>query len=208
MQSKAKDTGVNKKRKTLSRSSKDSVCQAPVVLFLLTLFLFGGGACAYHFRAVGKPVGLDIKSIAVPLVESPASTLGFEGQFTRIIRQQFIDHSALQVVSRDQAEAVLEIRITRIASNPQSYATTQTVIQGKTLNYEVTSSRWLWVRMDARLVNRKTGAVIWHLKGVEEKAAYTVSPDPLQTRYNRQAAVETIAQDVANRVYAQTMERF
>jgi Lipopolysaccharide-assembly len=184
------------------------VFKGSAALFLLTLFLVGGGACAYHFQAVGKPVGLDIQSIAVPLVESPASTLGFEGQFTRIIRQQFIDHSALQVVSRDQADAVLELHITQIRSDPQSYETTRNVVQGRTLSYEVTKTRWLWLKMNARLVNRKSGTAIWNLKGMEEKAAYTVSSDPLETRYNRQAAVQTIAQNMANRLYAQTMERF
>lgn len=208
VQSKAKATGLNGKRQTLSRSSKDSVFKGPAALFLLSLFLFGWGACAYHFQAVGRPIGLNIKSIAVPMVESPSSTLGFEGLFTRIIREQFIDHSALRVVSKDQADVVLEIRITRIGSNPQSYATTQNTVQGRTLSYEVTNSRWLWVKMNARLVNSKSGTTIWALKGMEERAAYAVSSDPLVTRYNRQAAVQAIAQNVANRVYAQTVERF
>ena len=178
------------------------------VLPFLAFLALGGGSCSYHFQQTGKPQGLQISSIAVPMVKSPASTLGFEGDFTRVIREEFIDHSGLPVVSKENADAVLEIRITRIGSDPLTYDVTQNTVQGRTFNYATTSSRWLWLRMDARLVDRASGRILWDQRGVTDKALYSVSTDPLETRYNRTLAVKTIARNLAKRVYAQTMERF
>jgi hypothetical protein len=188
--------------KTRSRGFYRSVL--PVLAFLA----LGGGSCSYHFQQTGKPEGLQISSIAVPMVKSPSSTLGFEGDFTRIVREEFIDNSGLSVVSKESADAVLEIQITRIGSDPLTYNVTQSSVQGRTFDYATTSSKWLWLKMDARLIDRVSGRILWDQKGVTDKASYSVSTDPLKTRYYRTLAVKTIARNLAKRVYAQTMERF
>ncbi len=179
-----------------------------LAVLLLVFLALGGGSCGYHFQQTGKPHGLEIGSIAIPMVKSPASTLGFEGTFTRIIREEFIDHSGLAVVPKEQADAVLEMRIARIGSDPLTYEVTQTSVQGRTVNYEATSSRWLWVTLDARLIDRASGRILWEQTGVKEKASYAVSTDPLETRYNRRLAIRKIARNLAKKAYAQTMERF
>lgn len=168
----------------------------------------GGSSCGYHFQQTGRPHGLKIRSIAIPMVKSPASTLGFEGAFTRVIREEFIDHSGLAVVSKEEADAVLEMRIDRITSDPLAYDVTQSNVQGGTVNYETTSSRWLQVTMNTRLIDRASGKVLWEERGEKEKASYAVTSDPLETRYNRRMALRKIARTFAKKAYAQTMERF
>ncbi|OPX38886.1 MAG: hypothetical protein B1H13_10605 [Desulfobacteraceae bacterium 4484_190.3] len=153
----------------------------------------GGSSCGYHFQQTGRPHGLKIRSIAIPMVKSPASTLGFEGAFTRVIREEFIDHSGLAVVSKEEADAVLEMRIDRITSDPLAYDVTQSNVQGGTVNYET---------------DRASGKVLWEERGEKEKASYAVTSDPLETRYNRRMALRKIARTFAKKAYAQTMERF
>jgi hypothetical protein len=177
------------------------------ILFLV-FFALGAGSCAYRFQQIGKPHGLEITSIAIPMVKSPSSTLGFETEFTRNIREEFIDYSGLPVVSKEGADGVLEIRITRIGSNPFTYTADERNVQGRTVQYETTSRRWLWVKMDARLVDRASGRILWEQKGMEDKAYYQVTTDPLQTRYYRRLAVGQVARNLAKKIYAQTMERF
>lgn len=194
-----------KRKKNVEQKLKE---RYGLAVFFLVFIALGGGSCSYHFQQTGKPSGLEIGSIAISMVKSPASTLGFEGTFTRVIREEFIDHSSLAVVPKEKADAVLEMRITRIGSNPLTYDVTQTTVQGRTVNYEVTSSRWLWVTMDARLIDRASGKVIWEQTEVKEKASYAVTSDPLETRYNRRLALGEIARNLARKAYAQTMERF
>lgn len=187
----------------VTRTGKKSWSGAFVILFFVVL-----NGCGYHFQQTGKIHGLEIASIAIPMVKSPSSTLGFEGIFTRIVREEFIDHSALSVVPRENADAVLEMRITRIETDPLTYDVTQTRVQDRTVDYATTSSRWLRVILDARLIDRISGKTLWTQTGMHEKGSYAVTVDPLQTRYNRDLALSTIARSLAKKMYAQTMERF
>ena len=75
-------------------------------LTILSLVLLASG-CGYHFRPTGNPVGLQIESLAIPLMESTSSSLGFEGDFTRFIREEFASHAKFPLVSREEASTVL-----------------------------------------------------------------------------------------------------
>jgi hypothetical protein len=164
--------------------------------------------CGYHFRPTGKPIGLQIDSLAIPLMESTSSSLGFEGDFTRVIREEFASHSKFPLVSREKASTVLIGKVTDIKTDPYTYNLTQTVVAGEETNYSTTSARWLYIKLDVKLVDRKTGEVIWHDKKMEEKTTFAVGTDPLANRYNEKRAVQVIARTLAERIYLKTMERF
>lgn len=178
----------------------------PGVLSVFIVLLLAG--CGYHLRQSGRPLGLKIQSLAVPMVKSPASTLGFEGEFTKIIREEFISHSSLELVSRDKADAILMASVSRINTRAIGYDITRNTFQDHTINYQVTNKRRIWVRVDARLIDRKSGALVWQEKDIREQADFVVSQNPLETRYNRQLAVRSMARNVASRLFALTMERF
>mgnify|MGYP001226688236 CR=1 FL=1 len=164
----------------------------PFVLVLLLLWSMG---CGYTLQATGKPKGLTISSLAIPLMKSPSASLGFEGDFTRMIRQEFVSHSQIPLVSRQKAAMVLEGTV------PLSYRISQD-------DFEVTTSRWLKIRLSARLVEKASGRIVWDDPQMEEKAAFTVTSDPIRTRYNRRKAAEKIARLLSERIYLKTMERF
>ena len=175
---------------------------------LLCLFLLTALGCGYHFRMTGEPIGIKIESLAIPLIESSSSSLGFEGDFTKIIRNEFISHAKVPIVPKDEAAAVLIGKVYEIETEPYTYNLFQTTVQGQVTTHEVTSARWLKIRLDARLVDRATGKAIWEDKGMEEKATFSVGTDPLAERYNKRKAVRAIAQSLAERIYLKTMERF
>jgi hypothetical protein len=164
--------------------------------------------CGYHFSAEGEPVGIKIRSLAIPLMESTSSDLGFESEFTKTIRDEFISHADVPLVSRDKAEMVLIGKIYEIKTKPLTYDVTENTVQGETTYYEVTDSRRLFIRLEAKLLERATGRIIWEEKNMQEKARYAVTEDPLTNRYNRQKAVNEIAGRLADRIYLKTMERF
>ena len=164
--------------------------------------------CGYRFQADGKPEGVDIPSLAIPLMESSSSTLGFESDFTRVIREAFISHADVPLVPREEAAMVLIGKISEIRSEPLTYDITEMNVQGEKTYYEVTDSRRLMVRLDAKLVESGTGKIIWKEDGMEEKARYLVTSDPLTDRYNKKMAIEEIARRLVDRLYLKTMERF
>ena len=178
----------------------------PILAVLSFLMLVVG--CGYHFRPTGNPVGLEIESLAIPLMESTSSSLGFEGDFTRIIREEFASHAKFPLVSREKASTVLIGKVYDIKTDPYTYNLTQTMVAGEKANYSTTGSRWLNINLDVKLVDRNTGKVIWHDKKMEEKTTFAVGTDPLANRYNEKRAVQVLARALAERIYLKTMERF
>jgi hypothetical protein len=190
----------------MSLSSKPYKAILPI-LAVLWFLMFAAG-CGYHFRPTGKPVGLQIESLAIPLMDSTSSSLGFEGDFTRIIREEFASHARFPLVSREKASTVLIGKVYDIKTNPYTYNITETDVQGKKTRYSTTNARWLKIKLDVKLLDRKTGKVIWHDKEMEEKTTFAVGTDPLTNRYNEKRAVQELARILAQRIYLQTMERF
>jgi len=177
-----------------------------IVIFSLALIFSG---CGYHLQADGEPVGIDIPSLAIPLMESTSSTLGFEADLTRVIRDEFISHSKVPLVPRDEAEIVLIGKISEVRTDSPTYDMTSTNnVSGNNTYYAVTNSRRLWITLDAKLLEKATGKTIWKEDGMEEQARYVVSSDPLTNRYNEKMAVEKIARRLVDRLYLKTMERF
>ena len=176
-----------------------------VLIVLSGCFLLG---CGYGFRATGEPLGMRFESIAIPMIESASSNMGFEADFTRIIREEFISHVKVPLVPIEDAQAVLNGRIYDIRTEPLSYNLQQQTVSGVVTTYEVTRSRKLIVKLDMRLTDKSTGKVIWHDRAMEEKASFVVDEDPLVTRYSQQQAWGSIARQLAKRVFLRTMERF
>ncbi|MBW1779601.1 MAG: hypothetical protein JRL30_02570 [Deltaproteobacteria bacterium] len=171
-------------------------CLAAIFLSLISVW-----GCGYQLQATRQPKGIRISSLAIPLMESPSSSLGFEGDFTMMIRKEFISNSQVPLVSKDQAAFVLIGKVRDIRTEPLSYKITDGT-------FEVTSSRWLKIRLAAQLLDRTTEKVIWNDEMMEEKASFVVTSDPLKTRYNQRRAAQRIAQLLAERIYLKTMERF
>ena len=133
---------------------------------------------------------------------------GFEADFTKIIRDEFISHSNVPIVSTGEADFILTGRITEISWRPLTYDTTSKTVDGRTFTYETTSGRKLNIRLDMDLIERSTGNPVWSESSFQEEASFNVSADPLSSRYNQRQAIMKIAGLMAKRIYLKTMERF
>lgn len=175
---------------------------------VLWLLVAAAGGCGYQFTATGRPVGTDITSLAVPLMKSTSSLPGFEADFTRVVRDEFISHARIPIVGESDAYAVLLGKVYGIETDPYTFDTIQTRVGGKTAQYDTTSARWISITADFKLVERSTGNVIWQEKGMKERAWYAVTSDPLANEYYQRRAVEEMAGRLAKRAYLMTMQRF
>ena len=177
-----------------------------VLPILLSLTVLSG--CGYHLRATGDPMGIKIGSLSIPLMKSDSSSLGFEGLFTSAIREEFASHSKVPIVREEEATTVLIGRVYEIKTAPISYNIIQNRVQGNMTTYEETKTRRMKIKLDAKLVNRADGKIIWEARGMEEKSSFSVGNDPLANRYNQRLAVQKSASRFAERLYSKTMERF
>ena len=177
-------------------------------LLVVTILLVGCMGCGYHLRATGEPMGIKIESLAIPLMTSTSSNKGFEADFTRIIREEFISHAKVPLLAREKAQAILIGRIYDTRFQPLTYDLQQQTVGGQVTTHEVTSSRRMKVRLDVQLTDRASGKVIWREKSMKEEAGFIVGTDPLANRYYQQQALQKISRRLAKRIYLKTMERF
>ena len=166
---------------------------------LLLLFCVMAG-CGYHFRADGEPVGITLENLAIPLFTSTSTDIGFEANFTRIVREEFISHARVPLVPEERARTVLVGRIIEIRTDPIGYDSSGTLT--------VTKTRRLKIRLDVQLIDRVQGKVIWHDASIEERSSFQVETDPLATRFFQEQALEKLARRAAKKMYQRTLERF
>ncbi|MBN1626811.1 MAG: hypothetical protein JW944_09830 [Deltaproteobacteria bacterium] len=179
-----------------------------MALFLVIIPFLICSSCGYSFRVKGTPVSVSFKSIAIPLFESTSTDRGFEAEFTKVIRNEFISRSTVPIVESEKADAVITGRISGIDTQTVTYNTVKRSIGDDTVSYETGGSRKLIVRLSITMTERATGKVIWHEDSMEEEANFNASEDPLQNRYNREQAIRDVADLMAKRIYLNTMERF
>ncbi len=173
---------------------------------VIALLIISG--CGYNFRAGGEPVGIEIKSLAIPMVESSSSEKGFESDFTTVLRNEFISHSRVPLKNKDRAAMVLLVDVYEITTQPLTFDSVQNTVSGKTVTYETTSSRRLILRLNASLVDSETGKPVWNDTSMTEEAKFDVTSDPLLNRKNQRDALLKIAGLLSKRIYSRTMERF
>ena len=177
------------------------------VLFTLYLAAVSAG-CGYQFRATGEPLGIGLESLAIPLVESSSSVLSFESDFTRVIRNEFISRGRVPLVPLERAQMSLIGNVYEIRTDPLSFDTRAVEVNGTTGSYSTTNSRRLTVKLEMKMVDQKSGEVIWHDKSMVEKSTFAVGTEPLVNRDNEKRALEAISRNLAVRIYNRTMDRF
>ena len=175
------------------------------ILIIISLFTL---SCGYHFRAAGESIGADFNSLAIPMFSSTSSFMGVEGEFTRAVREEFLNNSNIKIEDKGKAQAVLSGRIHSISTEPLTYTITQNTINNHLSTDEITSSRKLEISLDVTLTDSATGKIIWQDHNLTGEAAFAVSTDPLADQYNQRQALMYIAHDLANKIYSRTMERF
>jgi len=182
--------------------------QALLFFFITVIACCVTSGCGYKFRKAGKPIGVTLDTIAIPLFPTTSSFVGFEADFTRILREEFITHSRASIVSKEKAQAVLSGRIYSIITEPLTYRVKKKTIHGFVSTDAFTRSREMRVRVEAKLTDKDTGTIIWQDGSFLGEATFSVSSDPLSTLYNQRRAFIAIARDIATRIYSKTMERF
>jgi Lipopolysaccharide-assembly len=174
--------------------------------FLLFICLMAG--CGYQLRADGEPVGITLENLAIPLFTSTSTDIGFEANFTRIVREEFISHARVPLVPEERAHTVLIGRITEIRTDPIGYDSQSFTVNDRSGTFVVTKTRRLKIRLDVQLVDRVQGKVIWHDASIEERSSFQVETDPLATQFFQEQALEKLARRAAKKMYQRTLERF
>ncbi len=166
-----------------------------IYIGLLLISCFLASACGYKFTGGGEPPG-GIKSINIVTFQNRTSEVGIENSFTSALVDQFITNSDVMVTSRAAADAVMEGSIVAIRSGSIARKGPQTSLESR-----------VYMTVDLKLT-AKDGKVLWFSRGISEKEEYDVDDDKAQTESNKRAAIKSLSEKLAERVYNRLTDDF
>lgn len=135
-----------------------------------------------------------IKSIAIPTFSNNSLQYGIETTLTDYVIKQFLMDGRLRVVSKDQADALLEGTIRKYLLEPLTYDVNNVVTQYR-----------IKIVLDIRFIDLKENKVLWEQKEVGGitggRTTYNVSGNNIETEIEaRQRIYKELAESVVNRV--------
>ena len=156
-------------------------------LLIITYMVLIAG-CGY--RMVGKETHVppDLKSIAIPTFRNQTLEPGIEVQLTQGFLKEFIQDRRVKVVSRSEADSILEGVIKSFNIYSVSYDRS-----GLVLEYQTD------VVIDLTL-KKRTGEILWTQKNLSESRWFRASTSVLVSESNRTAAIEQLGRFVAERI--------
>lgn len=165
--------------------------------FLCTLtlslgLLSGLSGCAGYRLGTNLPPG--IRSIAVPAFVNETTQPTLESVTTGATIQEFQKDGSLKVLPRDQADSVVEVRLTRYTLTPLRYRKDRTTTARE---YRLT------LTADVTFKQLSDNRVLAHITGVEGYADFESLSDLPSAQL---AALPKAAQDLAHRIVKVVVE--
>lgn len=178
---------------TVPGREKVSRCLS-VVLLLTTLLL---SACGYSNPAFrGSDTAPATHTLHIPLWMNRTNELGLETTFRHTLNRWFRQASKIRLVAGPQgADLVLDGEILTISLPGESF---QQHDQAQEVSATVT------IRYTLR--NGHDNSIIWQEDGRTRNESYRLVPDSARTLGNRQQALNTLANELAERIYQRTLD--
>ncbi|MFH1074511.1 MAG: LptE family protein [Candidatus Firestonebacteria bacterium] len=158
------------------------------------LFLIAGLVLLTGCASMKSNLDPEIKKITIPVVINGTSQYGIDTEMTDFIIKQFLIDGRLQVVAKDQADALLEGTIRQYQLQPMAYDVNNVII-----SYRVK------IILDVKFTNLRTGKIMWEQKeigGIGGGATtFTVQGTNIETEsVARQRVYRSLAEGIVNRV--------
>jgi outer membrane lipopolysaccharide assembly protein LptE/RlpB len=159
---------------------------------LLIVMLSGG--CGYHIVGTGKPSSHGIYSVAVPIFDNRTSEPEAEFIFTEALRQEFLKRGGVRLTDVKDADVVFRGKLIRLAATDVAHNRFNQAIESR-----------FFVTVDVRCEDRRTGRILWQDNQLTFSRAYPYGTTAFDSYTGRRAALEYIAQQIAERIYDRFM---
>lgn len=159
---------------------------------LLVAALLGG--CGY---TVNGTLPSHIKTVAVPIFQNRTSEPAIEGLITRAVVEAFSTNGRLKVVSREQADAVLDGEITSYAVSSIAFNRDANVVQYRLL-----------VTINLRMRDLRRNTLLFQENNIREQADFRVQNAVSQTISREETALRAAAVDIGRSIVSLAVTRF
>jgi hypothetical protein len=164
-----------------------AIARRPVVMLMAVLPL----AC-YSFSA---RTARHIRSVAVPFLDNETVQYGLAETLTDALVAAFVEDNQLRVVPEEQADSIIEGRVTGYRRVPQVYRANESV-QLFRVHVAVSLSYRDLVR----------GETVWEDTRLEEWGEYSLSGEGAEGRTTEEEAQEQAVEKIVKRVITRTVE--
>ena len=156
-------------------------------------------ACGYHTAGKADRLPPGIRSIAVPAFDNLTTRYRLTQWMPEALAREFLSRTRYQVgAAPEEADAVLRGAIISQQVSP--------------LIFDPSSGRasmvQLFVRMQIRLEDRRTGKMIYRNDSMEYRARYEIAVDQRAYFDESDAALERLSREVARSVVSRIVEDF
>ncbi len=167
-------------------------------LFALVVCLALLTGCGYSFRGMSNALPSDVRRVSVPTSQNSTTETSLTITLTNELVRQFTISKFLRVTDINEADAVLETKITSV----QTTSGAQTVSGSESLSRRVT------VTVDAVLKRTGGGEVLWQNRNVVSRQSYGVADDQSVVESNVSDALDAAAVDLAEKIHNGIFESF
>lgn len=186
-----------------------------IIIIILTTVSAGNSGCGYHFITRERGVLREIKTIAIPYFVNRTYEPGIERIFTEALVNEFVESGEFSITTEERAEVVMRGIIKSLEEKAISFNRND-----RSMEYRLT------VSLDFSVEERTTGRVLWHDKNLVHNEEYRVAiedvpSDIFRTRghyrakqdisiseFNKENALKSLAEELAERIHDNLIEGF
>lgn len=173
-------------------------------------------SCGYKLGKIKRSLPGNVKTVAVPVFENKTNIIGIESAFTNSMIEELVRSSSVQVVSQENAEAVIEGRITDVEFVKGADIAANSDSNKLPSGTYVTGSYTVHVYVNIRLRRRSDNKILWvrNLSGVKSFNTAKVGSPTINTvnaLYNHSArliTIDSIAKELMLKAQSYMTEEF
>jgi len=116
--------------------------------------------CGYSTKSL---INRDISSIHIPVFENDTFRRGIEFGLTKAVKDEIMSKTNLRIASKDNADTILHGTVTDFTERIITHGFRDSIVEAE-----------MTLFVDIQLVDRRTGRVLVHKKGIRQATGYIV----------------------------------
>ena len=116
--------------------------------------------CGYSTKSL---INRDISSIHIPIFENDTFRRGIEFGLTKAVKDEIMSKTNLRIASKDNADTILHGTVTDFTERIITHGFRDSIVEAE-----------MTLFVDIQLVDRRTGRVLVHKKGIRQATGYIV----------------------------------
>lgn len=144
----------------------------------------------------GKSTPMAVSSVAIPVFENRTTEPKAEFIFTEALRREFLKRGELALTSIQDADVVFRGKIIKLDATGVAHNRFNQTLESKFI-----------VTIDIRCEDRRTGNILWQDNQLTFSRSYPYGSTGFEDYRARRAALEYIAQQIAERIYSRFVSK-